>query len=451
MNDWKSSIALRLSLAFALLAGAVFTALGIYLSQSADAHMAELDAHELLGKLAFVRHVGTQETMSAGFSSRVTEALSMEHGVMVAVDGNQGTTLHMPEDGPLNELWLATADSKEFPVRVDLPHQSYRVVTARIQTAWGENLRILVARDIRHHTDFLDHLQRDFWLAVLAAAILTVLIGMFITRQGMLRIRAIALAAGRISAGDLTERIPEHDVPRELAELVQAFNATLGRLENSFQRLNDFSADLAHELRTPIHSLRMQTEVSLTQSRSTDEYRDLLASNLEEYDRLSRMIADMLFLAKAEHGLVIPEQGTVNLLALGQRLLDFYGILANEQTISLSGEALTVQGDPLMLERAIGNLLANAIHHTPAHGQVDLQIQAQPSFALITVSNTGAIIPPSVKDRIFERFVRLNEQGYEGNGLGLAITKSIVLAHHGQITVESSEAITCFSILLPRC
>jgi len=309
-------------------------------------------------------------------------------------------------------------------------------------------VRVVVARDIRHHTDFLDELQRDFWLALAAAALLTMIVGIAVARRGMQPVRAIAQTAGRISAGQLAERIPEANVPPELAELVDAFNAMLGRLEESFQRLSDFSADLAHELRTPIHTLRMQTEVSLAKPRSDNEYRDLLASNLEEYERLSRMIADMLFLAKAEHGLIVPQREAIRLLDLGRQLFDYYGILAESQQLVLEGEELTVRGDRLMLQRAIGNLLLNAIQHTPAQGRVALSVHQHDGAALIAISNTGPPIPAAALRTIFERFIRADQSG-EGSGLGLAIARSIVIAHGGSIAASSSGQRTEFAVTLP--
>ncbi len=368
MGNWRHSITLRLSLAFALLATLVFAALGAYLSRAADDHMAELDAHELLGKLALARHVGRQEPTPAALAARLGDALIGEHGVLVAVDGQKGAIFNWPESPLAGQLAAAAGAVGETPSRLTLAGRDYRVVAGSLQTAWGETARVVVGRDIRHHTDFLDQLQRDFWLALLAAALLTVVVGILIARRGVHPVRAIALTAGRISAGQLAKRIPEANVPPELAELVAAFNAMLGRLEESFQRLSDFSADLAHELRTPIHTLRMQTEVSLAKPRSDDEYRDLLASNLEEYERLSRMIADMLFLAKAEHGLIVPQREAIPLLDLGRQLFDYYGILAESQQLVLEGEELTVRGDRLMLQRAIGNLLLNAIQHTTGAG-----------------------------------------------------------------------------------
>lgn len=451
MGHWRHSITLRLSLAFALLATLVFAALGAYLSRSADAHMAELDAHELLGKLALARHVGSNEPTPAAIAARLGDALIGEHGVLVAVDGEKGAIFKWPESplaGQLAAAAGATGPVGETPVRLTLAGRDYRVVAGNLQTAWGETARVVVGRDIRHHTDFLNQLQRDFWLALLAAALLTVVIGILIARHGMHPVRAIAQTAGQISAGQLAARIPEANVPPELAELVTAFNAMLGRLEESFQRLSDFSADLAHELRTPIHTLRMQTEVSLAKPRSDDEYRDLLASNLEEYERLSRMIADMLFLAKAEHGLIVPQREAIPLLDLGRQLFDYYGILADSQQLTLEGEELTVHGDRLMLQRAIGNLLLNAIQHTPAEGRVALSVREHDGAAVITVSNSGPAIPDAALRTIFERFIRADPSG-EGSGLGLAIAKSIVVAHGGSIAASSSGQLTGFSVTLP--
>ena len=448
MGNWRHSITLRLSLAFALLATLVFAALGAYLSRAADDHMAELDAHELLGKLALARHVGRQEPTPAALAARLGDALIGEHGVLVAVNGQKGAIFNWPESPLAGQLAAAAGAVGETPSRLTLAGRDYRVVAGSLQTAWGETARVVVGRDIRHHTDFLDQLQRDFWLALLAAALLTVVVGILIARRGVHPVRAIALTAGRISAGQLAKRIPEANVPPELAELVAAFNAMLGRLEESFQRLSDFSADLAHELRTPIHTLRMQTEVSLAKPRSDDEYRDLLASNLEEYERLSRMIADMLFLAKAEHGLIVPQREAIPLLDLGRQLFDYYGILAESQQLVLEGEELTVRGDRLMLQRAIGNLLLNAIQHTTAQGRVALSVEKRDGAAVITISNTGPAIPDTALRTIFERFIRADQSG-EGSGLGLAIARSIVVAHGGSIAASSSGQRTEFAVILP--
>ena len=448
MADWRHSIALRLSLAFALLATVVFAALGTYFSRAADAHMAELDAHDLFGKLALIGHVGAQEKSAEGFAARLGDALIGAHGVIVTVNREKGPIFKWPTPELAEPLAAAKVALGRTPVRVVLGDAEYRVMAADIETAWGESARVVVGRDIRHHTDFLDELQHDFRFAILAAALLTAIVGALVVRRGLHPVRAIARAAGRISAGQLAERIPEQNVPPELAELVTAFNAMLGRLEDSFKRLSDFSADLAHELRTPIHSLRMQTEVSLSKARHVDEYRDLLASNLEEYERLARIIADMLLLAKADHGLLVPQTEPLALRPLCERLIEYYGLLAENVSLQLVGDDITVSGDRLMLERAIGNVLVNAIHHTPAGGSIVVTVGAVDGMAELSIANSGQPIPVEALDRVFDRFVRL-DSGSEGTGLGLAIARSIVLAHGGEIAVRVGEQATEFYLRLP--
>ncbi len=450
MNHWHRSITLRLALAFALLAALVFSALGVYLGRSADRHMAELDAHELHGRLALVQHLAQQEATPQALASRLADALSGEHGMIVAVDGPAGAILRWPDVASAAPLAAAAipAAHEHATQHLLIAGHELRAISQPITLPDGTQLKAVVARDIHHHTDFLEQLQRDFWLAMLAAALLTIVVGLLIARHGMRPVREIAHMAGRISAGQLAERIPTAGVPPELEELVERFNAMLDRLEDAFQRLSNFSADLAHELRTPLHSLRMQTEVSLSKPRSADDYRELLAANLEEYERLSRIISDMLFLAKADNGLVMPQRESLDLHALCQRLLDYYGLLAEHAELSLDAPPLHVQGDRLMLERALGNLLANAIRHTPAGGKIAIHLSCDPAQASLQIANSGPPIPPESLARIFDRFVRLDPNS-EGNGLGLAITRSIILAHGGIISVRSDADGTRFSIHLP--
>lgn len=448
MSLLPNSLALRLSLAFALLAAMVFAGLGFYLGRAADAHMAELDQHELLGKLELARHLAGSAATPEALQLALGDALVGHHGLHVAVDAASGPLFRWPAGAVSAALPEAAAAAGETPLLLDAAGQAVRAVAGATETGWGEGARVVVARDISHHTAFLARMQRDFWLAVAAAAILTALVGVAVARRGLAPVRAMAQAAGRISAGSLYERLPEGAVPGELRELVVAFNAMLGRLEESFTRLSDFSADLAHELRTPIHSLRMQTEVSLSRARSVEEYRELLASSLEQYDGLARMTADMLFLAKADHGLLAPQRQPVHVLALLRQLGDYYGILAEDRDLTVEGEEVAVPADHGMLQRALGNLLGNALRHTPNGGWVRLSLAATADEARVTIANSGTPIPSELLPRIFERFVRL-EEGGEGSGLGLAITRSIVLAHGGRIEVASDATSTRFTVILP--
>jgi two-component system heavy metal sensor histidine kinase CusS len=257
-----------------------------------------------------------------------------------------------------------------------------------------------------------------------------------------------------ISANRLGELLPPQSVPPELVDLAIAFNDMLARLEGSFRRLSDFSSDLAHELRTPVSNLMTQTQVALSKARSADQYREVLYSNLEEYERLARMIADMLFLAKADNGLIVPSSEPVDLAAEVRDLFGFYEAFAEEQGVSLVlvGTGI-LRGDRLMIRRALSNLLSNAIRHTPRDASVKVLIDQRKSGEIeLSVENPGEDIGPEHLPRLFDRFYRVDpsrQKASEGAGLGLAITKSIVEAHNGTIRIASANGSTRFAIAFP--
>jgi two-component system heavy metal sensor histidine kinase CusS len=225
----------------------------------------------------------------------------------------------------------------------------------------------------------------------------------------------------------------------------------LARLEDSFRRLSDFSSDIAHELRTPVSNLLTQTQVMLSRARTVDEYQDVLASNAEELERMAKMIADMLFLAKADNDLVMPNLETVDLRTEAEGLASFYEAVAEENgvTLTVDGNA-AVSGDRLMLRRAIGNLLSNAFGHTPRGGFVRIRIGInEDRMATIQVENSGETIPPEHLPRLFDRFYRADpsrKRLADGAGLGLAITRSIIQAHGGSVSVRSFKGITAFDL-----
>ena len=167
--------------------------------------------------------------------------------------------------------------------------------------------KVALALNLAHHADFITTFRQTLALSLALGIVLTSLLGWFVARRGLQPVRDIAGLARSISAEHLHDRLEMAAVPAELAELGEAFNAMLARLENSFRRLSDFSSDIAHELRTPVSNLMVQTQVAVSKARSADEYREILYSNLEEYERLTRMVADMLFIAQADNGLIVPE------------------------------------------------------------------------------------------------------------------------------------------------
>ena len=293
------------------------------------------------------------------------------------------------------------------------------------------------------------------WLAIAAGIVSTGLLGWIAARRGLAPVREMTDVAQSITASRLHDRLPTAALPPELVDLATAFNGMLSRLEDSFRRLSEFSSDLAHELRTPIGSLMTQTQVALSRTRSAEEYREVLYSNSEEYERLARMIADMLFLAKADNGLIVPPQRDGRTGARGARtvrVLRCAGRGSGDRGWRSPARApSTATG--LMIRRAISNLLSNAINHTPRGGQVNVRIGPTADGGVrLSVENSGDGIAPEHLPRLFDRFYRVDpsrQRSTDGAGLGLAITKSIVAAHNGTVQAFSAGGLTRFEVQFP--
>ena len=265
----------------------------------------------------------------------------------------------------------------------------------------------------------------------------------------------VYLCVGLVLAVSRKNRRKKLAVPIELEQLVLSFNHMIERIEDVFTRQSNFSADIAHEIRTPITNLITQTEIALSQTRSQKELEDVLYSSLEEFSRMSRMVSDMLFLAQADNNQLIPEQKTLNLADEVNKVFDFFEAWAEEKEVTLrfTGNGCWVNGDPLMLRRAISNLLSNAIRYTPGQQAVTIQVSESAGQAKLVVENPGAPIAPEHLPRLFDRFYRVDpsrQRKGEGSGIGLAIVKSIVTAHHGSVVVESDSRSTRFILTLPK-
>jgi len=458
----RKSITLRLTLLFGVGSAAVLFGLGMVIASSVESHFADMDTEALRDRLELVRHV-LSAVQSPGdlavLPQRLDDALVGHRGLTVAVIDSRARTIFSMGAGipqPALQGLAALPDQQPVVGMWELDGHEYRAISAmgRFSLPGEPAARIAIAMDIAHHLEFMEGFRTTLWISIALAVVCTALLGWLAARRGLRPVHEMAQVARGISASRLQARIDAGAQPLELTELVHAFNAMLSRLQDSFARLSEFSSDLAHELRTPVGNLMTQTQVAVSKPRPADVYRETLYSNLEELNRLARMIADMLFLAKADNGLVIPSRESVHLAAELQSLFEFYEALADESGVSLrmTGAADTV-GDALMLRRALSNLISNAIRHTPRGGTVDVTIRQVSSDEVeIEVRNPGAAIPPEHLGRIFDRFYRVEpsrQKSTEGAGLGLAITRSIVVAHGGTITVSSSAESTSFRVMLP--
>ena len=298
-----------------------------------------------------------------------------------------------------------------------------------------------------------------FWAILLATFAIFPLVGYQIARHGIRPVEEMATTARHISSTNLRERILPEGYPFELASLAGTFNQMLDRLEESFERISRFSADIAHDLRTPVNNIRGEAEVALARARSADEYRDVIESCLEEAVRLSDLIGDLLFLARAESPLTHLRRERVDIGELLGGVREYYEASAADGGVSLTttvaGEPLIAELDRTLLQRAVGNLVSNALAHTPPGGTVVLGAgvdslkkdssstdvsDTDSSTIRIEVSDTGVGIPAEALPRVFDRFFRVDSsrsQGSGGTGLGLAIVQSIALLHGGKVEVAS--------------
>jgi two-component system heavy metal sensor histidine kinase CusS len=454
----RFSLTSRLTVFFTSVAAAVVLGLGLLFLIATDRHFQELDRAALRDKKLLIESILAHANSSEDAKWRLDDALSHHHGLYVVVNDAQGNTLfqsagfHLPErshsghpspDGYSLQAWKS-GESEFHAIHFQ----------ARTGSAPATDLDIFVAIDIEHHKQFLSDLRRSLAIYASIATLVSGLLGWLAAHQGMAPLRAMKTRAATVTGQRLEGRMPVESVPVEMADLARELNHMLDRLQEDFQRLSDFSSDLAHELRTPISNLLTQTQVTLSAKRDTETYRDTLASNAEELQRLGRMVSDMLFLAKTERGVDLPNKERFSAAAEVQALLEFYEAVAEEKEIRLGAHGDgEIQGDRLMFRRALSNLISNALRHTPERGEVQIQVAREESSVRVTVENTGKEIDPKDIPRLFDRFYRADpartHPGSDGAGLGLSITKAIVEAHGGNVSASSSQGQTQFSLTFP--
>lgn len=460
----RKSITFRLTLYFASASSVVLIVVGFLIGSAIEAHFVEQDITEMHGKFELVHHaLGRLRTPAdvAALPPQLEDALVGHHGLSLAITAPDGHRVFATPGARFPPGLLENAKTAAFSLRPQLmkwsdENHTYRGFAEKTATGLpnASPYTVAMALDIAHHEEFMAVFREMLWFAIGIGILFAGLLGWIAARRGLAPLHEIAEVAQGISANRLTERLPIDAVPVELVDLATSFNEMLARLEDSFQRLSHFSSDLAHELRTPVSNLTIQTQVALSQPRSAEDYREVLYSNLEEFERLARMAGDMLFLAKADNGLVAPNLVKLDLAKEIDELIEFYEALADEQKVVIvrSGSA-SVLGDQIMLRRAIGNLLSNAIRHAPPDTSVKVEItNAGGEGIRIAVENSGSTIPPEHLPRLFDRFYRVDparQHSSDGAGLGLAITKSIIEAHGGRITVSSQEGVTRFTLMLP--
>ena len=344
------------------------------------------------------------------------------------------TRLLPPEVFPLAESSAASR-----PVDHRTAGKLFSLVSTSEETG-GQRYTLQVAQDRSGDDEFTKRFATLLAVVLALGLVASAAIAIIVTKRGLQPLTEMTRSFQRIGPTHLNERVAAARWPRELQPLALGFDEMLDRLENSFTRLSQFSADLAHELRTPVANIRGEAEVALTRSRTPDEYREVIESTVGECERLSGIIDNLLFLARAEAADGQVERVRLNGRAAIEKIAAYYQTIAEERHIAITctGEA-EIYADSILFGRTVSNLVDNALRFTPDGGMISISIVAQAAQTEVSVRDSGCGIPPNHLPRVFDRFYRVDSsRSSHGSGLGLALVKSIAELHGGSAKIESA-------------
>jgi heavy metal sensor kinase len=315
---------------------------------------------------------------------------------------------------------------------------------------------VQVGTSLSHVEHSLRRLLAVLLIGTPLALVVSLAGGWFLAGRALRPVEAITEAAGRIAEGDLTQRLTPPPTSDEIGQLAETFNHMIARLDASFQQVHRFTGDASHELRTPLTVMKGETELALRRPRPAEDYKLVLESNLEEIERMSRIVDELLFLARADLGEVRMESNPIRLDQLVEDIQRQAAVLGQDQqvrVVSGPSEPVTVQGDELRLRELILNLVDNGIKYSRRGGIVSLALSRDKDHARLSIADSGIGIPPEDQARIFDRFYRTDAaraHDKKGTGLGLSICKWIAEAHRGRIEVQSTMGQgSQFTVVLP--
>jgi two-component system heavy metal sensor histidine kinase CusS len=456
----KHSITSRLVAMFAVAALVTFALIGAALYTVLDRELTRHQDGELgigLKSMAYsIQHVGTVDRWSR-VKARM-ETLAPQEGNL---------RFWVLSDDPRFLYGTGLADMQRMTQDADgrgaimLPGQNYAM---RTQSMYIEPLderpgvRLIIGSDSAPYR----HTRQAFFTALMGLSLFAVLavalVGYWIARVGLRPLELLSNEAQALRPKTLSQRLPEAALPIELKALTQAFNGALARLEEAYAQLEAFNADVAHELRTPLGNLIGGTQVALSRQRSAPELQEVLASNLEDLERLRSIVNDMLFLARADRGEAATGRVRTPIADEVRKTIDFFEFVLDE-----SGMQMRIEGDTdveaeletALFRRAMSNLLQNAIEHSQPGAQITVQLREDAKAIWIMVANPGEPIARTHQQHLFDRFYRVDtsRQGlgqHHGHGLGLAIVKAVASMHGGQVSANSANGINTIGFSVAR-
>ena len=453
----SASLAARLVLLFVLGSAAIMAAAGYALYHALRMELEARDLAEVTGKTEVVEHLLGEFASLAALEANLQRLRDVSVGhpylrIGALAGGRWLLALEEPGLAAAGERGAALADPY---VAMESAGRSW--LLHRVHHTWSDasSAEVIVATETTETRALLRKHAHVAALVALLGTAASALLALLVVRRGLAPLAQVAARAGEVTAQRLGARLDLGDAPREVHGLAESINRMLERLEQSFLALEQFSADIAHELRTPLNNLLLETQVTLGRPRTDEEYRETLHSNLEELERLQRMVSEMLFLARADRGMIELEFQDVDLREEAASVADYFEAAAAErgQHVEVSGQA-TVRCDRSLARRAITNLLSNAVRYAPSSVRIDVAIAPEGSDATVAVSNpaTGITGEDLDLDRLFARFARRDEsraRGPEGAGLGLAIVDSIMKLQGGRVEASCQDGSITFLLRFP--
>ena len=335
-------------------------------------------------------------------------------------------------------------DGKYFEtVRVPGRRTPYRVISSRVSIDEKMDYIVQVGLRMWRMRKTLSNFRHNLLMAIPIVLVLGATGGWFLARRSLSPIAHITETARRITASRLGERLKPRKTGDELDHLITTLNEMISRLEDSFKRISQFTADASHELRTPISSLRGEAELLLSKPRPIQEYQGVLANHIEKLDFIMRMINDLILLSKFDSNEAGLEMVQLKLNDLLVNLWELFRVLGDQKGVTFTLEDIeegNVLGDRTRMQQLFTNLIDNAIKFTPTGGHVHISLKKDGGYGKVSIRDTGIGIPQEELERIFERFYRVDKSRAResgGTGLGLSTCQWIARAHHGKIEVKS--------------
>lgn len=451
---FKRAISVHLALMFALSALMIVSTIGILLRSSLHDSLQKQMHNELLFRESLMSPWIVSRTSADGWST-----LASKFTVLANSEGERvrywivSDNPHFNVGGapPFGVQWSSLTEGfNKMPGASQGACSLFLLVKTIPANGERPALRYVVAIDSTPYMGTLEAFTRTLLIITALGVVIVALLGYMVARIGLRPVSALSQQAQHLAPGDHSQRLDSTALPEELQQLARSFNGVLKRQEIAWRQLESFNADVAHELRTPLTNLIGQTQLGLSRRRSHDELEELLGSNLEELERMTSIVNDMLFLSHAHTGVHAVQLSRVSLREETLKTAEYVepSFAEKQLTLEIEGDA-SAHIDRRLFHRSLANLLENSARHAPPCSTIVVRLSESQNQACVAVSNPGEPIDSAHLHRLFERFYRVDASRAKSDthhGLGLSIVHAVAIMHRGEVFARSEEGHNTFGL-----